>query len=321
MLLGLPQRDAGDQERQVPGDQLDAFDHDVGLRILPAPQIEAPGPAAPVLGEPEAGTVPVALEPGGLAVVAVRHGEERAAAPGRRHDLDLEPFTDRHSDRLAAGQVEHVVGDGRSDAVPCRSTGLQQPVRDDHPPRRPADLDRDRRCRYDEAPLLRRSVGADQERQAAKLHPAQRQVACRVLEGVDARVAHRFDCHRFITGHRAIVTPDFDMPTDVFAHAAVLSRTDAASARRCRRHRLVAELNRRAPRSPPQRGRANAVVRLADGNRASIGDVIITRSNDRRLRVTTTDGSRTATGGPSPESAGAVTSRSSTTAAPHRPAA
>jgi hypothetical protein len=30
-------------------------------------------------------------------------------------------------------------------------------------------------------------------------------------------------------------------------------------------------------------------VPLADGNRASIGDVIITRSNDRRLRPTATD--------------------------------
>jgi len=30
-------------------------------------------------------------------------------------------------------------------------------------------------------------------------------------------------------------------------------------------------------------------VRLADGNRASVGDVIITRSNDRRLRLTATD--------------------------------
>ena len=30
-------------------------------------------------------------------------------------------------------------------------------------------------------------------------------------------------------------------------------------------------------------------MRLADGNRASIGDVIITRSNDRRLRLTATD--------------------------------
>ena len=30
-------------------------------------------------------------------------------------------------------------------------------------------------------------------------------------------------------------------------------------------------------------------VRLADGNQASVGDVIITRSNDRRLRLTATD--------------------------------
>ena len=30
-------------------------------------------------------------------------------------------------------------------------------------------------------------------------------------------------------------------------------------------------------------------MRLADGNRASVGDVIITRSNDRRLRLTATD--------------------------------
>ena len=33
----------------------------------------------------------------------------------------------------------------------------------------------------------------------------------------------------------------------------------------------------------------HAVVRLADGNQASVGDVIITRSNDRRLRLTATD--------------------------------
>src|SRR5215207_570239 len=54
---------------------------------------------------------------------------------------------------------------------------------------------------------------------------------------------------------------------------------------------LVAQLNRRArehrlagctPGSP-------AEVMLADGNRASVGDLIITRSNDRRLRVTATD--------------------------------
>ena len=52
---------------------------------------------------------------------------------------------------------------------------------------------------------------------------------------------------------------------------------------------LVAELNQRARAhrldSPP----AGSEVRLADGNRASVGDVIITRSNDRRLRLTATD--------------------------------
>ena len=30
-------------------------------------------------------------------------------------------------------------------------------------------------------------------------------------------------------------------------------------------------------------------MRLADGNQASVGDVIITRTNDRRLRLTATD--------------------------------
>jgi hypothetical protein len=52
---------------------------------------------------------------------------------------------------------------------------------------------------------------------------------------------------------------------------------------------LVAELNRRA-RSHRLNGNVpNAVVRLADGNQASVGDVIITRSNDRRLRLAATD--------------------------------
>jgi len=53
--------------------------------------------------------------------------------------------------------------------------------------------------------------------------------------------------------------------------------------------KLVAELNRQARdhllgNHPPGRE-----VRLADGNQASVGDVIITRGNDRRLRLTATD--------------------------------
>ena len=52
---------------------------------------------------------------------------------------------------------------------------------------------------------------------------------------------------------------------------------------------LVAELNRRARHHRLDGAPASLEVRLADGNRASVGDVIITRRNDRRLRLTTTD--------------------------------
>jgi conjugative relaxase-like TrwC/TraI family protein len=52
---------------------------------------------------------------------------------------------------------------------------------------------------------------------------------------------------------------------------------------------LVAQLNRRARAHRLDHSEATADVRLADGNRASVGDVIITRSNDRRLRLTATD--------------------------------
>ena len=52
---------------------------------------------------------------------------------------------------------------------------------------------------------------------------------------------------------------------------------------------LVAELNRRARDHRLDHTPAVSEVSLADGNRASVGDVIITRSNDRRLRLTATD--------------------------------
>ena len=52
---------------------------------------------------------------------------------------------------------------------------------------------------------------------------------------------------------------------------------------------LVAQLNARARAHRLNHTPAVSEVPLADGNRASIGDVIITRSNDRRLRLTATD--------------------------------
>src|SRR4029450_5707491 len=52
---------------------------------------------------------------------------------------------------------------------------------------------------------------------------------------------------------------------------------------------LVAELNRRAREHGLDHTPTSSEVRLAAGNQASVGDVIITRSNDRRLRLTATD--------------------------------
>ncbi|HEX3205135.1 MAG TPA: AAA family ATPase, partial [Propionibacteriaceae bacterium] len=53
--------------------------------------------------------------------------------------------------------------------------------------------------------------------------------------------------------------------------------------------KLVAELNRRAREHRLTSQPAGREVRLADGNQASVGDVIITRTNDRRLRASPTD--------------------------------
>jgi hypothetical protein len=52
---------------------------------------------------------------------------------------------------------------------------------------------------------------------------------------------------------------------------------------------LVAQLNRRASAHRLNHSTATAEVPLADGNWASVGDVIITRNNDRRLRLGAND--------------------------------
>jgi hypothetical protein len=52
---------------------------------------------------------------------------------------------------------------------------------------------------------------------------------------------------------------------------------------------LVAELNRRARDHRLDGAPTGQEVRLGDGNRASVGDMIITRANDRRLRLSATD--------------------------------
>ena len=52
---------------------------------------------------------------------------------------------------------------------------------------------------------------------------------------------------------------------------------------------LVSELNQRAQDHRLANTIPHRQVELADGNQASVGDLIITRSNDRRLRITATD--------------------------------
>jgi hypothetical protein len=52
---------------------------------------------------------------------------------------------------------------------------------------------------------------------------------------------------------------------------------------------LVVDLNHRARARRLQGAEVGPTVSLADGNQASVGDVIITRSNDRRLRISATD--------------------------------
>ena len=54
-------------------------------------------------------------------------------------------------------------------------------------------------------------------------------------------------------------------------------------------HDLVTQLNSRARVQRLDGASCGREVQLADGNRASTGDVIITRRNDRRLRISHTD--------------------------------
>ena len=189
VLVNVAGRDRGDDEAGAARYDLDPFDRPIGERVLPAPQ-EVPGglPQA-VLGQPDPGVFPAALEPRQLVVVAVGDGEERQAAPSRRHHLDLEPLPDRRGDGLAAGQVENVLRDRLPDRVAGRPARLEQPVRHDHPRRQPADRDRRRGARQQEAPLPGRRLRPDQERQPPQVHPAERNIARLVAEDVHAGVA------------------------------------------------------------------------------------------------------------------------------------
>jgi ATP-dependent exoDNAse (exonuclease V) alpha subunit len=155
----------------------------------------------------------------------------------------------------------------------------------------------------------------------AELHrftnPAEAAASLSLREGKPIALNFYLDHDRIHVGDLAKTTEDA-FTASVQDRSAGLDAIMLASTRD-----LVAGLNRRARNHRLNGNVPHAVMPLADGNQASVGDVIITRSNDRRLRLTATDWvkngdrwtiTRMATGGPSPVVSGAVTLRSGTTA-------
>jgi hypothetical protein len=123
--------------------------------------------------------------------------------------------------------------------------------------------------------------------QLTELHrltdPAEAAASLTIREGDPSGLEFYLDHGRVHVGDRATTTEDA-FNVWVSDRAAGLDAIMLAPTRD-----LVADLNRRARAHRLNHSPAAPEVRLADGNQASAGDVIITRSNDRRLRLTATD--------------------------------
>src|SRR4029453_489533 len=123
--------------------------------------------------------------------------------------------------------------------------------------------------------------------QLGELHrftnPAEAQASLTLREGDPSALGFYLDHARVHVGHIATTTEDA-FNVWVSDRAVGLDAIMIAPTRE-----LVAELNRRARDHRRDGARAGREVRLGDGNRASVGDMIITRTNDRRLRLSATD--------------------------------
>jgi hypothetical protein len=123
--------------------------------------------------------------------------------------------------------------------------------------------------------------------QLTELHrftdPAEAAASLALREGEHAALDFYLDYGRVHVGDLAKVTQDA-------FHAWVIDRAAGLDAIMLAPTReLVAELNRRARAHGLDNAPTGREVLLADGNQASVGDVIITRTNDRQLRLTATD--------------------------------
>jgi conjugative relaxase-like TrwC/TraI family protein len=113
--------------------------------------------------------------------------------------------------------------------------------------------------------------------------PAEAQASLALREGDSGGLGFYSDHGRVHIGDLAKITEDA-FSAWISDRTVGLDATMIAPTRE-----LVAQLNRRARAHRLDQSPASFEVRLADGNQASVGDVIITRSNDRRLRLTATD--------------------------------
>jgi conjugative relaxase-like TrwC/TraI family protein len=123
--------------------------------------------------------------------------------------------------------------------------------------------------------------------QLSELHrftdPAEAHASLALREGDPAALGFYLDHGRVHVGDLAKITEEA-LAAWVQDRSAGLDAIMLASTRE-----LVAELNRRARDHRLGNVPVGQEVRLGDGNRASAGDMIITRANDRRLRLSATD--------------------------------
>jgi hypothetical protein len=121
----------------------------------------------------------------------------------------------------------------------------------------------------------------------AQLHrftdPAEAAASLGLRDGKPTALNFYLDHDRVHAGDMAAMTADA-FTAWVSDRAAGLDAIMLAPSRQ-----LVTELNRRARAHRLDHSPAGSEVALADGNQVSVGDVIITRSNDRRLRLSATD--------------------------------
>ncbi len=121
----------------------------------------------------------------------------------------------------------------------------------------------------------------------AELHrftnPAEAAASLALREGKPEALGFYLDHGRVHVGDLATTTEDA-FTAWVLDRSAGLDAIMLAPTRE-----LVAELNRRARDHRLDHTPTSSEVCLADGNQASVGDVIITRSNERRLRLTATE--------------------------------